>query len=93
MGKVPAALILEWIPPDQPVAVPVDDTTPQHKGKRVYGKGRHHDAVRSTHSGAIHTVRRLCWATVLKESWKHAGVAKLPSRFRRTLLDHLSHAA
>ena len=53
LGKVLAAHILERLPPDQPVVIPVDDTTPQHKGKRVYGKGRHHDAVRSTHS---HTV-------------------------------------
>lgn len=43
-------MILDLIPPDQPVVVPVDDTAVQHKGKRVYGKGRHHDAVRSTHS-------------------------------------------
>jgi hypothetical protein len=53
LGKVLAALVLELIPPEQPVVIPVDDTTPQHKGKRVYGKGRHHDAIRSTHS---HTV-------------------------------------
>lgn len=53
LGKVLAALILECLPPDQPIVIPVDDTTPQHKGKRVYGKGRHHDAIRSTHS---HTV-------------------------------------
>ncbi|HTT64875.1 MAG TPA: transposase [Bryobacteraceae bacterium] len=53
LGKVLAGLILECIPPDQPVVIPVDDTTPQHKGKHVYGKGRHHDAIRSTHS---HTV-------------------------------------
>jgi hypothetical protein len=53
LGKVLAAMVLELIPPDQPVICPVDDTTPQHKGKRVYGKGRHHDAVRSSHT---HTV-------------------------------------
>lgn len=53
LGKVLAAMILESIPPDQPLVILVDDTTPQHKGKRVYGKGRHHDAIRSTHS---HTV-------------------------------------
>jgi len=53
LGKALAGLILEGIPPDQPVVIPVDDTTPQHKGQRVYGKGRHHDAIRSTHS---HTV-------------------------------------
>jgi DDE superfamily endonuclease len=35
------------------VVCPVDDTTPQHKGKNVYGKGRHRDNCRSTRS---HTV-------------------------------------
>lgn len=49
LGKVLAALVLELIPLDQPVICPVDDTTAQHKGKRVYGKGCHHDACRSTH--------------------------------------------
>ena len=53
LGKVLAAMVLELIPDDQPVVCPVDDTTPQHKGKRVYGKGRHHDACRSTHSHVV----------------------------------------
>ena len=53
LGKVLAAMVLELIPADQPVICPVDDTTPQHKGKRVYGKGCHHDACRSTHSHIV----------------------------------------
>jgi hypothetical protein len=53
LAKVLAGLVLELIPQDQPVVVPVDDTTPQHKGKRVYGKGCHHDACRSTHSHVV----------------------------------------
>lgn len=53
LGKVLAGLILERIPTDQPVVVPVDDTAVGHKGKRVYGKGRHHDAIRSTHSHVV----------------------------------------
>ncbi len=53
LGRVLARLILEWSAPDQPVVLVVDDTTPQHKGKHVYGNGRHHDAVRSTHSHAV----------------------------------------
>jgi hypothetical protein len=53
LGQVLAALLLEMVPPDQPVVVPADDTTPQHKGRRVYGKGRHHDACRSTHNHVV----------------------------------------
>ena len=55
LGKVLARAILQRIPPNQPVLVPLDDTTAQHRGRRVYGKGRHRDGVRSTHS---HTVWR-----------------------------------
>jgi len=47
----------------------------------------------TTFSDAITTVRRLCWETALNQSWKHTGVTKLATRLRRTLLDHLSHAA
>jgi hypothetical protein len=53
LGRVLASLILDLAPPDQPVVIPVDDTTPQHKGKNVYGKGCHHDAIRSTHSHMV----------------------------------------
>jgi hypothetical protein len=53
LGKILAAMILELIPVDRPVVVPVDDTAVQHKGKKVYGKGRHHDAIRSTHSHVV----------------------------------------
>jgi DDE superfamily endonuclease len=53
LGKVLAAMVLELIPADQPVICPVDDTNPQHKGKKVYGKGCHHDACRSSHSHVV----------------------------------------
>lgn len=53
LGKVLAALIIELIPEDQLIVIPVDDTNPQHKGKKVYGKGKHHDACRSTHSHMV----------------------------------------
>lgn len=53
LGEVLAAAILRLIPPDQPVLVPMDDTTAQHRGKKVYGKGCHHDAVRSSHSHVV----------------------------------------
>ena len=53
LGKVLASMILRHIPPDQPVLVPMDDTTAQHRGKCVYGKGCHHDAVRSSHNHIV----------------------------------------
>jgi DDE superfamily endonuclease/Archaeal putative transposase ISC1217 len=53
VGKVLARLALDLLPPDEPVLVAGDDTVAQHRGKHVYGKGRHRDAVRSSHA---HTV-------------------------------------
>jgi hypothetical protein len=53
LGKVLAAAVLRFIPPDEPVLVPMDDTTAQHRGKQVYGKGCHHDAVRSAHNHVV----------------------------------------
>ena len=53
LGRVLAAIILELIPKDQPVVARADDTTALHKGKKVYGKGCHRDAVRSTHSHIV----------------------------------------
>lgn len=53
VGKVVAGAILHQIPRDEPVLVPMDDTTAQHRGKRVYGKGCHHDAVRSAHNHVV----------------------------------------
>ena len=52
-GKLLAGMVLDLIPQGEPAVCPVDDTTPQHKGKCVYGKGRHRDNCRSTRS---HTV-------------------------------------
>jgi len=49
LGQVLAAAIIQLIP-DGWIVVAMDDTTAQHKGKKVYGKGCHHDAVRSTHT-------------------------------------------
>jgi hypothetical protein len=53
LARVMAGIVLEWVPADQPVVLSVDDTTAQHKGKHVYGKGCHHDAVRSTHTHIV----------------------------------------
>lgn len=48
LGKVLAAMVLELVPADQPAVCAVDDTAAQHRGKTIYGKGRHRDPLRST---------------------------------------------
>ena len=53
LGKVLAGWILKLVPENEPVFVPMDDTTAQHRGAKVYGKGCHHDAVRSAHSHVV----------------------------------------
>jgi hypothetical protein len=53
LGRALAVRVLALVPEGQPVVCPADDTTPQHNGKRVYGKGRHRDNCRSTRG---HTV-------------------------------------
>jgi hypothetical protein len=53
LGRILATVILSQMPPDEPILVPMDDTTAQHRGKCVYGKGCHHDAVRSAHKHVV----------------------------------------
>jgi len=77
-GLILARAALHWTDPAEPVLLPVDDTTAQHRGKRVYGKGCHHDAVRSTHS---HIVWR--WG----HKWVVLSIAvKFPFTWRRWAL-------
>jgi hypothetical protein len=45
-----AGFILGHFVPDGPVLICGDDTVDEHRGKKVYGKACHRDAVRSTHS-------------------------------------------
>jgi hypothetical protein len=42
-------LVVALLPPDQPILLAGDDTVDGHPGKRVYGKARHRDPVRSSH--------------------------------------------
>lgn len=42
--------VIEHLLPDGPIFLAGDDTVDEHRGKKVYGKGRHRDPVRSTHS-------------------------------------------
>lgn len=48
-GSLAGFILDHWVP-DGPVQVCGDDTVDEHRGKKVYGKACHRDAVRSTHS-------------------------------------------
>lgn len=50
LGCALAAFILRHLVPTGPVVLVGDDTVDGHKGKHVYGKARHRDPVRSTHT-------------------------------------------
>ena len=63
LGKVLAAVVLELVPPDEPVLCPVDDTCAQHRGRKVYGKGRHRDPCRSTRTHNV-WVWGHCWVVL-----------------------------
>jgi hypothetical protein len=95
LGKVLAQAILACIPPEQPVLVPVDDTTAQHRGKCAYGKGCHHDAVRS---GRKHVVFRrghrwivLSISVPLLFTWRRWAWPVLVALYRPQTLNQAEH--
>ncbi len=55
LAKVVACFVINRFAPDGPIRVVGDETVDGHRGKKVYGKARHRDAVRSSQS---HTVFR-----------------------------------
>ncbi len=50
LAKLLLVWVVEHLLPDGPIFLAGDDTVDEHRGKKVYGKGRHRDPVRSTHS-------------------------------------------
>lgn len=55
LAKVMASFVVQRLVPRGDIKVAGDETVDGHRGKKVYGKARHRDAVRSSHS---HTVFR-----------------------------------
>jgi hypothetical protein len=49
-SRILARLVIEAAPPDERIVALVDTTVSEHPGRCVYGKGKHRDAVRSSHS-------------------------------------------
>jgi len=50
VGRILATLVIEAFCPDGLIYLAGDDTVDEHRGAKVYGKGCHRDAVRSSHS-------------------------------------------
>ena len=49
LGRILATAVIGLLPADAPILLAVDDTVFGHRGRTVYGKGCHRDAVRSPH--------------------------------------------
>jgi hypothetical protein len=50
LARLLARQLIRLLPPDTPIVLVGDDTVDGHKGKKVHGKARHRDPVRSSHS-------------------------------------------
>ena len=68
LGRVLAIAVIELAGRDDWIHVVVDCTVAEHKGKKVYGKGCHHDAVRSTDTRKAYRWghRWICLAVVVR---------------------------
>jgi hypothetical protein len=49
VGRILATLVIELLAAAEVIILAVDETVGEHKGPKVYGKGCHRDAVRSSH--------------------------------------------
>jgi DDE superfamily endonuclease len=50
LARLLTGWVIEHLLPAGPIFLAGDDTVEEHRGKNVYGKGRHRDPVRSTHT-------------------------------------------
>jgi hypothetical protein len=83
--------IVSGLPPEQPVLVPRDDTTAQHRGTCVYGKGCHHDAVRSARKHMVfrwgHRWVVLAISVPFPFIWRRGALPVLVAWYRPESLD------
>ena len=56
VAKAVATAAVAHVPQGRPVVLAVDDTVCRHRGPKVYGRGSHRDAVRSSRAVTV-----LCW--------------------------------
>jgi len=50
LGRLLAQIVIALVPPEEAITLSMDDTTTEHPGRRVWGKAKHRDAVRSSHN-------------------------------------------
>jgi hypothetical protein len=95
LAKVLARVIVSQVPPGEPVLVPMDDTTAQHRGTCVYGKGCHHDAVRSAHRHVVfrwgHRWVVLAISVKFPFSWRRWALPVLVALYRPESLNRAEH--
>jgi DDE superfamily endonuclease len=63
LAKVQAAMVMELVPANQPVIMEGDDTVTRHRGKKVFGKGWHRDAIQSS-QGHLHMMLGHKWVVL-----------------------------
>ncbi len=63
LGELLFAHLLSRLPDDAVLSVIIDDTANQRRGRRVFGTGVHHDAVRSTHKHKVLLIGH-CWVVL-----------------------------
>jgi len=91
-------LVLALVPVDRPIPPVVDDTVESHPGRKVYGKARHRDPVRSSHGHTVWPRRRLekkltgtayhvggaagRRTLLISSRWRHGDAAPCTRRYR-----------
>ena len=50
LARILITFLLDYVVPPGPVLLAGDDTVTEHPGPKIFGKGRHRDGVRSSHS-------------------------------------------
>jgi hypothetical protein len=63
LGKVLATAMLALLPAQEPVICCVDDHCEEHRGKKVYGKGRHRDNCHATRTHKVFLWGH-CWVVL-----------------------------
>ena len=80
LARVLITFLLDHVVPPGPVLLAGDDTVTEHPGPKVFGKGRHRDGVRSTHSYTAYRWGHNGWSSRCSSSCRSRhGPGRSPS--------------